>query len=538
MPSRSKVMSLFNFVLLVIAVIQYSLLTTFNSPAEKYISTVLGFENSIKLIPGFIIPYFSVYILFFMILYLIIREKNSSDMSIFLTSVILLWSVINLGHGFFHTQYLLRPEIKLTGFFPDAVKNLYTRISIYNTFPNWHAATAVLCATVFYKMNFRRPVIIIAWCALICLSPVFLKLSHVLDVIIAIPLGILSYILAEKFSHEIIKRETIEEVTKVFTLESLIQSIAIGIRDENTIDSLIDGLTRIEKNLTETDKEKIKSAGSELQPPIESLKGVINNLILTTNVEKQIKKAVELYARGKKDYNPTDKELKNAYKILVNEASVPFDNEEFRTLIIEIKKKNTLLIDASSIEEAAKERSHNVIFRFKSFLDSYKTIIPVLNTIENNSNGHLKFTRNDVKTITRELRKPPYEITPDEIWKAYQRVDGDIVKPLADLKNAANIIPLTQYALGKVEVLEPYSNKVDKKFKQWIEENSSKGRKFSSEELDWLTMMKNYFASFQEINVTNFNQPPFEEKGGAVKAFTLFGNDLNNIVYELNEKLI
>jgi len=37
--------------------------------------------------------------------------------------------------------------------------------------------------------------------------------------------------------------------------------------------------------------------------------------------------------------------------------------------------------------------------------------------------------------------------------------------------------------------------------------------------------------------MTSFNQPPFVNKGGAAKAYKLFGHDLNKILFELNETL-
>ena len=201
-------------------------------------------------------------------------------------------------------------------------------------------------------------------------------------------------------------------------------------------------------------------------------------------------------------------------------------------------KRNTGLINTNSIEEAARERSSDVIYKFKSFIESHKNDIPALNTIINNTNGHTHISFDDIKTISRELRKPPYEISTDEVWNAYLRIDSTNVKPMGDTKNPANIISLTQYAIGKIDRLEPYTDNVDKKFNDWILENESKGRKFSEEELVWLKMMKNHVSSFMEINMMSFNQPPFVNKGGAAKAYNIFGPDLNRIMYEFNEKLI
>ncbi len=530
-------MNIFNIVLLIIALIQYYLLTPLNHPAESYTPIFLTFEKGLKLIPGFIIFYISLYILLIFVYVKTLRKKDVMEMSVFLFSLIILWSIVNFFHGFFPTQNDIRPVITETGFFFNAVNSLYKSVDPYSTFPNWTAATAVLCTLVYVRSNFSKKGLVIAWCVLICLSPVFLKMSSVLDILIAVLFAFVSYRLAGKINKIEITTETVQEIVKAFSIESLIQSVAIGFRDENTLISLIEGLTRIEKNLTPEDKSELKKVCSELDPPVSSLKEIINNLIITTQVDKQIEKAKEMYGAGEKSYVPNDNDLKHATEELVSIACRPFDNPKFRFVILDIKKKNTQIINNNSIEEAAKERSLDVIYKFESFLESHKKDIPFIEIISNNENGHVNIDFEEIKSIAKELRKPPYEITADDVWNAYQRTRSDKVKPLGEQKNPANIIALTQFALGKIEILEPFLDKVAIKFNDWLTKKKEEGKVFTDEELDWLNMMKNYYSTFLEINMTSFNQPPFVNKGGAAKAYKLFGHDLNKILFELNETL-
>jgi len=537
MTARFRVMNIFNIVLLLIALIQYYLLTPLNHPAESYTPIFLAFEKGLKLIPGFIIFYISIYVFLIFVYVSILRKKDAMDMTVFLFALVILWSLVNFFHGFMPTQNDIRPVITETGFFFEAVNSLYKSVDPFNTFPNWLAATAVLCTIAYSKFNFGKKGLIIAWCVLICLSPLFLKMSSVLDVVAGALLALLSYKLAIKMYSIKVTTETVQEIIKAFSLESLIQSVAIGFRDENTLISLIEGLTRIEKNLTDEDKAELKKVCSELDPPATSLKDIINNLILTTRVDKQMEKAKELYGSGEKSYVPNDIDLKQASEELVSIACRPFDNPKFRFIILSIKKKNTQLINNNSLEEAAKERSGDVIFKFKSFLESHKNDIPLIEIISSSKNGHINIDFEEIKGVTKELRKPPYEITPEDVWNAFQRIDPEKVKPIGDKKNPANIIALTQFALGKIDTLEPFLDKVGIKFNEWLERQKEEGKKFTEEELDWLNMMKNYYSTFLEISMTSFNQPPFVNKGGAAKAYKLFGHDLNKILFELNETL-
>lgn len=535
---KFRVMNLFNLVLMILALIQFYLLDPLNKWVEKPLPTLVeAIDHSIKLIPGFSIPYFSIYLMLIFIVIIIIKYRESSDMAVFLFAILIVWSLVNLGHAMFPTVNMTRPPIKNEGFFFNVIKDMYARVLPYNTLPNWHVATGLLCMITYVKLGFGKKWLFLFWGLLVVLSPLFVKMTHFIDVVVAAPIPFIAYALAEKVASVKLKTETVQEVVKMFTLESLIQSVAIGIRDESTLSSLIDGLTRVEKNLTEEDKKAILEVTSTLEPKHESLKDVINGLIRAIDVESHLQKANEMFGQDKKNYSPSDKELKLAIEEIVNIACRPFDNPKFRHVILNIKKKNTQIMNTSAMEEAASDRSKDIIYKFKSFIDSHQKDIPIIKALSG-TNGHHKVSFEDIKTMSRELRKPPYEISPDEIWNAYHRVDSARVKPLGDKKNPSNIISLTKFALGNSEILEPFVDSVDRKFKKWIDEHNAEGRQYTEEEMEWLRMMKDYVASFLEIDMLSFNQPPFVSKGGAAKAYNLFGPDLNRIMYEFNEQLI
>lgn len=536
--SKFRDLNVMNIVLIALALIQYFLLTALNFQSDNYISMKISLDNSIQRIPVFIIFYISTYLILIFLAILIAFKASRTDFTLFLFSILILWSFVNFFHAFIPVNNIMRPEIKSEGFFFDSLKSLYQSVKPFNTFPSWHAATAALCAIVYFKLKFRRFVLFLILCVLIFLSPVFLKMTYTADILGGALIAFLSYFLASKVSTVKIKTETVQEIVKTFTLESLLQSVAIGIRDEATISSLIDNLTRIEKNLNEDDIQELQTIGMEMNPPIKSLKEEINLLINSIKVENQISKAKEMYSNNNKEYLPTDKEIRVASETLVNDACRAFDNPKFRYTLLQIKNRNREKINTSSIEQAAKGRSEDIIFKFKSFIDSHKKDLTAIRILSNNKNGHQSISFDDIKEVSRELRKPPYEITPDEIWNAFYRLDNSNVKPLKEEKNPANIISLTQFAIGKIDKLVPFSDKVDREFEKWIMENEKNGRVFNEIETEWLVMMKNYISTFLEINMLSFNNPPFIGKGGAAKAYNIFGPDLNRILFELNENLI
>jgi type I restriction enzyme, R subunit len=101
-----------------------------------------------------------------------------------------------------------------------------------------------------------------------------------------------------------------------------------------------------------------------------------------------------------------------------------------------------------------------------------------------------------------------------------------------------DIISLIRFAIGQEKELEPFSETIDKNFNEWLKKQERIGKKFTKEQLEWLKMIKNHVATSLTVSMDDFEFSPFYEKGGAVKIYQLFGNDLNSIVNELNEVLV
>jgi type I restriction enzyme, R subunit len=111
------------------------------------------------------------------------------------------------------------------------------------------------------------------------------------------------------------------------------------------------------------------------------------------------------------------------------------------------------------------------------------------------------------------------------------------VKGFGPQKLLTNIISLVRYATGKSESIEPFSDTVNKRFGEWLTKHEKSGRKFTTVQREWLTMIKDHVAASLSISFEDFELSPFYEKGGPVKVYQLFGSDLNDLLGELNEVL-
>lgn len=74
---------------------------------------------------------------------------------------------------------------------------------------------------------------------------------------------------------------------------------------------------------------------------------------------------------------------------------------------------------------------------------------------------------------------------------------------------------------------------VDQRFSEWLTHQEGSGKKFTPEQMEWLTMIKEQIATSLSIGMDDFEYAPFYEKGGAIKVYQLFGQQLNGILGEL-----
>jgi type I restriction enzyme R subunit len=318
--------------------------------------------------------------------------------------------------------------------------------------------------------------------------------------------------------------------------DKLIQSIALGNRDEDSLTSLAGRLARLEREIDEKDKKEIEvSSGGK------PLKEVINNLLDAVDPDKRIEKAKTIFKRE----NPTEDQVKIASEELVKQACIPFDNSSFRNTLITIKQKNEQIIDTVSkdgvifagFDEKAKEKARTIVDTFKRFIEDNKDELTAIQLIYKKPYGQRHLTYEEIKQLADSIKKPPYFLTPEVIWQAYEQLEKSKVKGAGAQKLLTNIISLMRFAIGESDVLEPFSNMVDRRFNEWLAQQEELGKKFTPEQKEWLTMIKDHIATSLSVGMDDFEYAPFYEKGGAVKVYQLFGQQLNGILDELNERL-
>ena len=165
-------------------------------------------------------------------------------------------------------------------------------------------------------------------------------------------------------------------------------------------------------------------------------------------------------------------------------------------------------------------------------------MITALQIIYSKPYNRRHITYEDIKQLAEAIRKPPYLLNTDILWNAYEQLEKTKVKKAGPKKLLTDIISLIRFTTGHNDVLEPFIVIVNDKFDEWLAKQETLGRKFTKGQVEWLEMIKNHISTSISIGIDDFELSPFYEKGGALKAYGLFGNDLNKILEELNEVLI
>lgn len=316
--------------------------------------------------------------------------------------------------------------------------------------------------------------------------------------------------------------------------DKLMLGVAQGHQDCDRIVSLAGRLARLDRKLSDTDRSRIEATAG--QP----LKQIINGLLDATDPDLQIERAKTQFQTK----SPSEAEQELAAEILAEEACLPFDSPQLRQLLKELQSDAEQTIDRVSVDElisagfdaAARERAESLVQNWRQFIENNKDEITALQILYNLPYGQRQLSYDQIRQLAEAIQKPPYRFRAEQLWQAYEQLEVSKVKGRPE-KILTNLISLVRFAIGETDVLEPFAEGVNRRFETWLAQQDEAGRGFSPEQREWLGMIRDHIATSLEIGSEDFEDVPFNQKGGPLKAVQLFGQDLGGILSELNEVL-
>lgn len=129
-------------------------------------------------------------------------------------------------------------------------------------------------------------------------------------------------------------------------------------------------------------------------------------------------------------------------------------------------------------------------------------------------------------------------MTEDRLWQAYSTLEKGRVRGAGTKHILTDLVSLVRFALEQDNELVPFADRVNANFKAWLAQQANNGRHFESDQLKWLTMIRDHIAGNHLIEAQDFEYPPFIQNGGLGRFYEMFGDQYIEILETLNSSLV
>ena len=317
------------------------------------------------------------------------------------------------------------------------------------------------------------------------------------------------------------------------SFEKLLQAVAFGNTEDEVLSSLAGRLARMEHRMSAEDDKQIRALSGGL-----GIKDLAHQIVTTLDPD---------------NFPPFDKGGPGGISLAeqARQAAIkPLFDPALRQLIIDIKRKNEVVIDIISADEVleatfspeALDRAKGMVQSFEQFIAEHKDEITALQVLYSKPYKH-RLTFESVKELADAIEKPPYLWNEAQLWNAYAALEKSKVKGASGKRILTDLVSLVRFAIHQDNELIPFPERVNANFKAWLNNQIRHSRErgnpepFTSEQIRWLEMIRDHIAANLGIEPDDFNYAPFVQAGGLGKVHQLFGDKLNAIIEEMNETL-
>tara|TARA_X000000950_G_scaffold288611_1_gene406289 strand:+ start:1670 stop:4480 length:2811 start_codon:yes stop_codon:yes gene_type:complete len=324
-------------------------------------------------------------------------------------------------------------------------------------------------------------------------------------------------------------------------MRNLLGAVSMGVAEEDLFLSLANRLIRLEKQITEKEKDKLlEFSGGK------NLKQITKELITAYDQDEIDNKAqLEIDKIPVQDRTPAliDEAKKTAQEELVRQAASTF-NGELNNYLDNVRREHEQIIDSINLDTVTKsewdttsvDKATAIVKDFNEYLELHKDEIKALSIFYNQPYNRREITFKMIKDVFDKLLLEQPLLAPDYVWNAYAALEE--VKSEQPKDELTALVSLIRRACDIDSELKAFDKTIDENFKNWIfKQNAGQHNRFTNEQMDWLRMIKDHVVSSYHIELDDLDYTPFDSQGGRGKMFQLFGNEMNEIINELNEVL-
>ena len=317
------------------------------------------------------------------------------------------------------------------------------------------------------------------------------------------------------------------------SLKELMMNVALGARDEDTLTSIANRIIRLNSQMTNSERKAFTdTVGESAGRVAENLLDAFDNDVIT--------------AKAKEDNNtdaPTEEQLKKARKELAKNAAAPFNNPEVRDFVENVRRSHDQIIDNINLDTVTfvgydaqrEENADRVIATFREFIDENKDEIIALRVIYNEEYKNRPMLISGLKSLYEKLKAKG--VTIERLWDCYAIKQPEKVKRGA-IAQLTDLVSIIRFEMGYSDNLTPFADKVNYNFMQWTLRRNAGAVHFTDEQMEWLRMIKDHIASSLSIEPDDLELSPFDHKGGLGRFYEVFGDNYEDILYEMNIELV
>ncbi|MGW4588164.1 DEAD/DEAH box helicase family protein [Amycolatopsis thermoflava] len=141
-----------------------------------------------------------------------------------------------------------------------------------------------------------------------------------------------------------------------------------------------------------------------------------------------------------------------------------------------------------------------------------------------------------LKRLAAKIASPPYQWTPELLWRAYQRLG--IAKGNGGRKGVPELMTILRFELGLDDKLRPHRSVVEDHLHNWLARQEQQGVRFTGDQRWWIDTIAVTLASRLCVTPEDLDGVPFTERGGVDGFIRDFGDDrAEQLLDELNRTL-
>ncbi len=319
----------------------------------------------------------------------------------------------------------------------------------------------------------------------------------------------------------------------------LLQDAAMGKVNADLVSSLASRLARLGKQVDEAQAVRIsRESGGE------SLAELTGRLLESIDPQETHEAAVAEHGLSE-DEEPSSEQLDAVERERMVEALKPFSQPGLRHAIIEIAQSLYQIIDEAAIDvlldfgrgEPAVQSARSKLDDFQRFLEENKDEIEALQILYSRPyRAGLRYRH--VRELRDALRNPPVGLhdPANGLWRLYEALEPDKVTGRGG-RALVDLVAIVKHAISPEVTIVPVADQVEARYRAWLEEKARGGQEFTAEQRRWLDAIKDHIASSLAIEREDFEDVPFNQWGGLGGAWQAFGDDLDGMLAELNERL-